>query len=234
MKKDMAIKIVSMILLLGFVSCGGGGDEPTPPKPPTPPKLTVPKISSPQEGAVCQGTLGSDGDYTVSVSSSTVYGATDYVFSLWDSSGALVEMKKASRGKVSFAKVEAGKSYTVGVKVSNSADAKESAKVSFSTPGAKVVNYIPVVKQATYTKETASLTLAFYDADNSDKELFYSIVSSTISDFDDKKIIKDNAKAENNKSLTVDNVEIKANTYIKITVKDKIGNTSTYTLYIEV
>lgn len=231
MKNNFNYFVWIFVLALGISSCESDGDKS--PEPPKPPELTMPSITSPQNGSVCQGVLDSNGTYTVSIVSSAVYGAADYSFSLWDSRGKLVAEKKSSTNRVSFSNIAKGSAYTVGVKVTNTLYKKESTKVSFSTPGEKVINYIPVVKKVVYSPKESSLLLKFYDADDSDILLYYSVLVANTPDFKKVKKLKDNVETKKDIDVVIPNINIQKGSYLKILVKDKQENTSSQVLFYE-
>lgn len=219
------------ILLILSTSCGDkkGKEKPTPPTPIV--TLKASTIIKPQQDAVCQGEKQSNGKYKVKVSC-TPQDGVNYVFKLWDSKGQLVETINSSNSpNNTFTKAESGKRYTVSVIVSKSGKTKESTKVAFSTPGIQVENYIPIVKTAVYDATKSTLTLVFHDPDKEDKELFYSLYTAPTIAFAKANKLKENIKAAKNKSITITEFSIKKGTFLKIIVKDTLGNESFYIIY---
>lgn len=225
--KYLILLFVSTILL--SVSCKDNGSTPNPPVS----ELQTPMITKPQKGAVCQGKKQSNGKYKVTVSS-TIQTGVNYTFKLWDNKGKLIEIiSSGTKSSNVFTKAEEGKRYTVSVVATKNGESKESVKLSFSTPGIQVLNFIPVVKLAHYDIANKKLTLIFYDPDTTDKNLIFNIYTATKSDFSNQKKVAENVKVVSGNNFAINPITFSKGTFVKIIVTDNMKNQSSHTIYVK-
>ncbi len=226
MKNKIIISVLNIFLMVGFISCNVGTEE-------LPIPLEKPIILSPQEGAVCYGEITKQGYCNIKVEAEEVKGTKQFIFSLWDSQGNIVDEQINNSNLVTFINVEAGKAYVVNVKVKNDKFDNESDKISFSTPGKVVSNYIPVIKSFNYDEEKSIVSFILHDNDKSDNQLYYRLEIAKDVSFKNPTIVKENNTAKIDTKITVNLGNSFSGQYIRVIVKDNNNNQSSMKLKIK-
>jgi hypothetical protein len=181
--------LYSIFLSLILISCGGGGDEPTPIPPTTTPVTntapTVPTLTSPKDIELC---INNTIVFKWSISTDAEGNAIVYQLQIAeDKEFTKGVISKESPNAETSHKLDKGKAYYWRVKAtdSNNAASTYSSTFSFYTEGVTLTNHLPFIPQLVAPQSNSTIaglttTLSWTGSDvDTDDVLTYDVYLST-------------------------------------------------------